>query len=280
MFNDEFKLRYETIPFATSSRNHKKNTVEKNIVSISHNHKEFEAMCILDGMAEMNINSEKYMVSKGDVVIIPPYLLHNTIIFSNCNFKHYCMCFDMKIINDTKLKDIAEKGRLKIPFVIKENDKISKKLFLFLKDAYIANEKKKNGWELKVIGNISLFFSLLMENNYISEENVFLEANRFCSHVLEFTEKNYDKEISTADAAKMFYVSISYFCRKFKKIFGISFQDYLCMYRIEKSKILLKTTELSISDIALSVGFNSFSYFSKMFKRYTGITPTQYIKRS
>lgn len=278
MFNDAFKARYDTIPFATSYRNHKKNTVDKNIVSISHNHKEFEVMCILKGTAQMNINSQSYPVKQGDIVIIPPYLLHNTIIFSDCDFRHYCMCFDMEIIHDTRLKDNAEKGRLKIPFVVKENEKASKQLSSLLKEAFKANEKKKTGWELKIIGNLTVFFALLLENNYICEKNVFSEYNHFCSEILEFIEDNYDKDITTTDTAKKFYISESFFCRKFKKIFGISFQNYICMYRIEKAKVLLKTTEISISEIALLTGFNSFSYFGKMFKEYSNMTPSQYKK--
>ena len=62
----------------------------------------------------------------------------------------------------------------------------------------------------------------------------------------------------------------------FKKSTGSSFKEYLNMVRIEESKRLLSNTDFSIIDIAIAVGFEDQSYFSKVFKKFTGLTPKQF----
>ena len=57
---------------------------------------------------------------------------------------------------------------------------------------------------------------------------------------------------------------------------GSTFKEYLSMVRVEESKRLLANTDYSLIDIAVATGFQDQSYFSKVFKRYTGLTPGQY----
>ena len=74
----------------------------------------------------------------------------------------------------------------------------------------------------------------------------------------------------------MVYLSPAYFSRIFKKETGATFNSFLNEVRIEKSKALLRNNDLKMVDIALMVGFESQSYFTKVFKKITGISPLQY----
>ena len=74
----------------------------------------------------------------------------------------------------------------------------------------------------------------------------------------------------------MVYLSPAYFSRVFKKEMGVTFNSFLNEVRIEKSKSLLRNNDLKMVDIALMVGFESQSYFTKVFKKITGISPLQY----
>lgn len=145
--------------------------------------------------------------------------------------------------------------------------------------AYKAHEKKKEGWELEVKGYLCVFFGILFKNGYIKEQNGFSKENDINYKITDLIEKNYKENLTSKKMATKLFVSESYFCRIFKKNFNHCFQNYLCMYRIEKAKILLRTTKDSISEISMEIGFNSFSFFTKMFKKYTGVTPSQYRKK-
>ncbi|MEG1742236.1 MAG: helix-turn-helix transcriptional regulator, partial [Acetivibrio sp.] len=92
--------------------------------------------------------------------------------------------------------------------------------------------------------------------------------------------KNYNKKINLTWVAQKIHVNASYLSTLFKKEMGISFTNYLCQLRLEHSEELLRDTNLSVTDIALCVGFEGQSYFTKMFKVRNGITPGQYRKKS
>jgi two-component system response regulator YesN len=94
----------------------------------------------------------------------------------------------------------------------------------------------------------------------------------------EFVASNYMRQISYKDAAKAVFVSPSYFLALFKKEAGLTFTDYLCELRMAKAKELLRSSPLSVTEIAYEVGFNDPNYFSSTFKRVTGLSAMEWRK--
>jgi len=90
---------------------------------------------------------------------------------------------------------------------------------------------------------------------------------------LQFIATNYNQHLSVADVAGHVNLSPNYFSELFRKLVGVSFVDYLNRVRVEESKQLLLSRQGSLSEIAIAVGFPDQSYFCKVFKRVTGITP-------
>ena len=76
--------------------------------------------------------------------------------------------------------------------------------------------------------------------------------------------------------AHLLHLSSSYFSSLFKKETGVNFSTYLSQVRIEESKKLLKNTNYTIMQIAMEVGFEDQSYFTKVFKNNTGLTPKEF----
>jgi AraC-like DNA-binding protein len=83
---------------------------------------------------------------------------------------------------------------------------------------------------------------------------------------------------SIKEIATLSNVSHNYFCRLFKEYSGITPQEYILKAKIEKAKVALKETNLSVCEVAMQCGFQDASYFSRIFKRKTGITPLNYKK--
>ncbi len=98
--------------------------------------------------------------------------------------------------------------------------------------------------------------------------------------VLEYISKNYSKDISNDELAELLSISTVYFRKLFTETMNMSPVRYLHRYRIKKAKEMLKGDYISISDIAETLGYSSIYYFSKVFKRYTGMSPAQYAKKS
>ena len=94
--------------------------------------------------------------------------------------------------------------------------------------------------------------------------------------VTDYINDNIASEIKLSDLANLAGISQYHFSRLFKKSLGISPNKYVIKQRVERAKSLLKNPELSVTDIALSCGFNSHSHFGKYFRQFTGFTPKQY----
>ena len=86
----------------------------------------------------------------------------------------------------------------------------------------------------------------------------------------------YNKEISLTDIAKDAYLGTKYFSRIFKEKTGRSFNEYRIGLRIEAAKQSLKENNSSIEGIAYRVGYKNPDSFMKMFKKTTGMTPSEY----
>lgn len=87
------------------------------------------------------------------------------------------------------------------------------------------------------------------------------------------------KEINIESYAKKCHVSVSWFIRSFKKYAGMSPMQYILNARISNAKSLLETSECSIAEISAIVGYDNPMYFSRIFKKQTGLPPLEYRKK-
>ncbi len=95
---------------------------------------------------------------------------------------------------------------------------------------------------------------------------------------VEYVNSNYTEPITLDTISKMLNIHKCYFCNLFKRETSMTFSNFLCKFRVEKSKELLKDPSMSIIDIAIAVGFNNSSYYSMMFKKFTDLTPLEFRK--
>lgn len=93
-----------------------------------------------------------------------------------------------------------------------------------------------------------------------------------------YVDSHYNETIDTNEAARNAGMSYGYFSRCFHEIVGLSFIDYCTQVRIEHAKQQLENTDKSIQEIAFSVGYNDEKYFSRTFKKLTGLVPSDYRK--
>ena len=100
--------------------------------------------------------------------------------------------------------------------------------------------------------------------------------NERIKQLLIFIQSHYSERLSIARIAAQIPISERECYRLFKNSLGISPIDYLNSFRLQKAMELLTSTRQSIVDIAMETGFNSSSYFGKIFKQYYQMTPKQY----
>jgi two-component system response regulator YesN len=94
--------------------------------------------------------------------------------------------------------------------------------------------------------------------------------------VKQYMSNHFGEDLTLQWVADTYFIHPNYFSKRFKKIVGISFNDYLTNIRIERSQFLLMTTSLKIAQIARLVGYGDQNYFCNVFKKSTGLSPSRY----
>jgi len=141
----------------------------------------------------------------------------------------------------------------------------------------IDNEFLKNLTDIQDMDDLCLKLAEVVETftesmfHHVPGKNsdVIKKAFAYISH-------HYSHNLTLDEVAAEVHLNPAYFSTIFKESSGSSFKEYLNMVRIEESKRLLSNSDYSIIDIAVATGFEDQSYFSKVFKKYTGLTPKQY----
>ena len=131
--------------------------------------------------------------------------------------------------------------------------------------------------------NISLsdyYFKLYIE--YITSNiTSLLESNRDEQNVknlLAYVDAHFKEEINRTQLAEMFYFDPDYITKIFKKEKGLNYKDYIIEKRLELAKKLLLETDTPVRDISISVGYDNYSYFTRLFKKNFGMTPQEFRK--
>jgi len=100
--------------------------------------------------------------------------------------------------------------------------------------------------------------------------------NSLLSIVMNYIEKNYSNEISLEEVAEVVKISPFYLSKLFKQETGENFIDYLTTIRIRKAKELLFNPMNSVKDVCYMVGYKDPNYFTRVFKKVCGQTPTEF----
>ncbi len=102
------------------------------------------------------------------------------------------------------------------------------------------------------------------------------QTNSIIKKAKLFIEENYHKDISLEDVSRIVDISSYYFSKLFKEETGENFIEYLTNIRIDKAKKLLQNRDMSIKNICVDTGYSDPNYFSRIFKKQVGVTPTEY----
>ena len=94
--------------------------------------------------------------------------------------------------------------------------------------------------------------------------------------VLQHIRRSYHREISLLELAALADMSPNYFCRYFRKMTGQTPIEYLITYRLESACLALRSSDMSVTDVAFACGFNDVSHFIKTFRKVYQITPKAY----
>lgn len=254
---------------------------------IKHFHNQYEIFYIIEGERLFFFNNREYIARAGDLILVDTNLIHMTKSVTAEDTGH-----NRVILYITKDKmDSFDRQYPSLQLVrffhehygVYHLDKTQQAMFLTLyRNLRLAMTNRehnyKTGIELEIL---SWLFKLMA---YASgQEQTLPNASDHAKYrtayaVADYLSENCEKKLSLDELAGHFYLSKYYLCRIFKEITGYTISEYANIHRIRKAKRYLEETDMSISEIAHVLGYESLTYFEKIFKSYMTLSPLKYRK--
>lgn len=241
-----------------------------------HWHDCYEILLVVSGSLVIRINNISFEIFENQIAVFSPKDIHSgTTGKEGCTYK--CLQFDLddllgiSNIENTLKKNLKDQ-HFKINHCIK--DKTTTDLF---NKTVASCLNKCLSQSLNVKSDICALFAHLLENFLIQKQATANIDTKF-NEILVYIRSNLKSPINSKQISEVFSYNESYLCRKFKEKTGLSITDYINISRIEYSQKLINETSLSFSEISECCGFCNVGYFSSLFKRYTGLSPTAWKK--
>lgn len=247
-----------------------------------HWHSEWELLRVLRGTLQIALDDEQYTLQCGDVLLMRGGSLHGCepidCVYEGLVFDLYGIFRKMDMVKPY-LRPFYSQACL--PQCCYRADADSGFLAVadeLLRAFHDCNEVSCP--ELETVAGISRLFAWIWKHGCYrpQPDQTQMPKQRIdrIKSVLEHIESHYSGSITLEDLAGIAGMNPKYFCRVFRSLTHHSPVDYLNYFRIEQAAYLLDSTDLSVTEVGAQCGFWESSYFTKVFKKYKGITPNRY----
>ena len=255
-----------------------------------HWHDEMEIVYVTDGIIEFMTNNASFQCSAGEGIVVNGSVMHNITGVSEKPGDFYSIIFAPELILGKKGGSLW--GKYWIPFqnaafqVMKLSPDIPWKIRMLEYAATVVEADKKHepGYELAIKGALCSCMSVIasqLKPELQPDSSIESTDETRVKTAITFIKLHYSENIALEDIAKSTNVSKSECCRYFQRTLHVTPFEYLMRYRVfaAAGRLYDKADHVtSISELAMSVGFNNISYFNKLFRKYMMCTPTQYRK--
>ena len=260
--------------------------IQQNFTCFMHRHEFYEINIITSGYGMHYIEDERFLVKRGQVFVIPPMVRHGYLCGEGLNVFHLHIHPDYFKQNFNLLKQLAgfdslfrldtETKHSNIPSFIELSDDEFEKIYsenILSVCKFIHTYDLKN--MIRAMSEATLLIVALCES---CARSLSLMSNKDRNFVesLSYLIENISKKIKVEDLAAIAKMSRTAYFNHFFKTTGLTPANYIMKTRLEFACSRLKSTDISIEDIATDVGFCERAYLVKCFKKRYGITPTAY----
>ena len=252
----------------------------------SHYHNALEITVSLEERYDIVANNRTYTLEEGDILMIPPYMLHE--IPSNPSGSRFIFLIDidmMRCFQDFKALDpIFVEPYLCTASLRPDIHEPLHHTLIRMAEIYFSHEPF---WESAVY-SLLLNFLRVIGQDYFCRNAADVSADpvgpqkyhETFTSLLNFIDTHYADDLSLEQAADYCGFSKYHFSRLFKQYTHMTYHNYLCHKRILSAQLMLTANDgLSVTDVAFRVGFNNLTTFCRCFNKYTNCSPTEYLNR-
>lgn len=257
-----------------------------NMAALCHWHDDVELLLCRDGYLSYKVNGVQVHVGEGDAIFVNARQMHYGYSADGSDCRYCCIAFRPQLLFGNE--EIANRFVLPIltasqtPYVVlTHQNPHHRQLLDALMQIDALYQTQPEGFELLAVSAVYAFW----QGFYSLVKNQIEDAAAADVHVLtvkqmlDFIRTHYHEKLTLDSIAASGGVCRTRCCQIFRIYLGRTPNDYLNSFRLEKGMELLKRTRLSVTEIAAACGYGSASYFTEMFTREKGCTPTQFRKQ-
>ncbi|MCR8657232.1 helix-turn-helix domain-containing protein [Paenibacillus endoradicis] len=245
-----------------------------------HRHDVMEILVFLEGECEFFCEGKSYSLKKGDVVVIPPYAVHQATVKDFDNYERIIINISEHLLDDfisssPSMKEHIVQHKTTGSYVLHLHSKTFQNILSLLEQLNdkIAIEKDNFSFSTTYLffQFIQVIFDPASSRPNLNNNNE--QDQRFLS-ILEYIELHLiEPDLCLENVSKHFHLNKYYFSHYFKKNMNLSFYRYVSLKRLAYAVTMIKQNQISIEKIALKCGFLDYSSFYRLFKKEYNLSP-------
>lgn len=249
-----------------------------------HCHETVEIALVLDGSCDFMGNNEPLPVNTGELCIIFPHTIHGFTVRS----KAACHFLQAHIYPQYFL-DMSPQVAQELPFIHHMTDERSAYFLRSCTPELLSCMQRL----CREAGTLDVPFHRALANTYVAEmifllsrditqthRQVFTIDNPLAIHAINYINSHIEQKMSLESIAEECHVSPRYLSQVFKKSVNITVNAYISIAKIDRAISYITSEQMQFSEVASILGFSSAQYFSTVFKKYTGVTPSEFLESS
>ena len=253
-----------------------------------HSHHELELSCMPSGRGIYDIGGREYDIAPGDVFLLNNTESHGLVLPESGVLENMVIHFNPSFIWNSLSNDL-DYNFLLVFFErsqsfsnrLDRNNPATQRIFRLICEIGQEFEEQRLCYELIIKIKLQTIFSEIIRHyDYVDVKKAVKPLSEGdisqLNTVLKYIDSHLDSEIRLAQLADIAHVSPAYFSTLFKRFNGLSPVEYIVHKRVQRAVEYIRTTSKSLTEIAMSCGFNNSTNFYKAFRKVTGHTPAYY----
>lgn len=253
-----------------------------------HWHNEFEVNYIRRGKGEFICDNSRFTAGEGDVLILPPNMLHAVYPDENGELIYDTLVFNSSMLGANSSDRCTREcirpiinGNVKMSVLIPPDARHHCEIKEAVEQIFVCAHSNSPQMDLLLKSELMrLFWLLENDESIICRQEGGISYSEIIRPALEYMANNFQEDISVEQLAELVHLSKSYFMGCFKKAVGIGAIEHLTQLRINAACEALSSTEKKISEIAFNCGYSNLSNFNRQFLKLVGCSPNAYRKHT
>ena len=231
--------------------------------------RDYQLLYIMDGKAHFRFDGAEKIISKGEMILYRPYEVQSYFYHPQDKCQAFWVHFTGSDVD--KILDYYNLPNDKNIFYSGTSPDYQWLFEQMIRELQLCRANYKE------LLTMLLRHIFLLINRYLKENGKSgVDALNDIERSIRYFNENYTKDINIEEYAKSLHVSTCWFNRRFKQVTKVTPLQYILSLRISNAKMLLETKDYNVTETAYAVGFNNPLYFSRLFTKHIGMSPSEY----